>query len=330
MKSFQNIGMFFLILTISASSSFAQENKNVQLTRESSDSIQPTEAKIVRQNGVPIKNDFSLGPTKFIFEIDPGESKVVTLEITSRIEKDTNFEVGVEDFTVDEDPEKYTRFLENEKSQFSSKEWFKPATNTFSLKHGERMYLPVSIKVPYEVEAGEHYSAVFVKTVPNENENHSGITVSSRIGTLFLLKVSGETRSIGELTSFSTNKNIFFTSNVSFNLIFKNSGTVHLAPKGKITIKDIFGKNYAEINVKEWIVLRDSSRNQKVEWKDAPFFGIYTATTEVERGYENQKDIMSTSFGIFPAKQVVIGIIIISIVILLGKNVLSKFEIKRK
>lgn len=287
--------------------------------------------KIELLEGVPVRNDFSLGPTKLTLDLKPGEEKVAELQITSRIEKETDFTVGVEDFTSQEDPEKYTKFLGEEKGQFSSKEWFTPAVSEFTLKHGERIYLPIKIAVPKDAEVGDHYSAVFVKTVPGADEAKNGITLSSRVGSLFLIKVGdGQVKTSGEMISFGTGKKIFGSLPITFELNFKNGGDVHLTPFGKIIVSNLFGKTVDEITVKDWVVLRSSSRTQKAEWKPGFAFGKYTATAQIERSYNNLTDVKVTTFYVLPVK--IMGGVLGSLIVLavLIKFLTSKFEIRKK
>lgn len=292
---------------------------------------QNPEVKIEQLEGVEVRNDFSIGPTKYTLDLNPGEETVAELQITNRIEKETDFAVGVEDFTSQEDPEKYTKFLGEEKSQFSSKEWFAPAVWQFTLKHGERIYLPIKITVPQDAEVGGHYSAVFVKTVPKEDEGKTGITLSSRVGSLFLLNIGdGEVKTAGELTSFGTSKKIYGSLPVSFELNFKNQGDVHLTPFGKIIVSNLFGKTVDKVTVKDWVVLRSSERTQKTEWKPGFAFGKYTASAQIERGYNNLTDVKTTTFYVLPVKVLggVFGGLIILVVLI--KVITSKFEIRKK
>jgi len=304
---------------------------SVQAEEKTVTESQIPQVKIEQLEGVEVHNDFSIGPTKFSLDLKPGEETVAELQITSRIEKKTDFEVGVEDFTAQEDPERYTQFLGEEKSQFSSKEWFQPAVWKFTLKHGERIYLPIKITVPQDAEVGGHYSVVFVKTVPKEDEKGSGITLSSRVGSLFLLSIGdGEVKTQGELVSFKTSKKIYGSWPVTFELNFKNEGDVHLTPFGKIIISNLFGKTIDQATVKDWVVLRSSSRVQRVEWKQGFALGKYTATAQIERGYNNLTDVKTTTFYVLPVK--VIGGVLGGLIILavLFKFFTAKFEIRKK
>jgi hypothetical protein len=286
--------------------------------------------KIEQMENVPVKNDFSIGPTKISYTLKPGEEKTATLQITSRIEVETEFEVGVEDFTSQEDPLKYTKFLGDEKSQFSSKEWFTPAVSKFSLKHGERIYLPVKIVVPKNAEPGDHYTAVFIKTVPKAN-SATGFTLSSRIGSLFLIRTGdGEVKTQGEFTTFKINKKLFFSVPVVFELNFDNTGDIHLTPMGKIIITNLFGKKVDQVNVNEWVVLRNSKRAQTASWRPIFALGKYTATAQISRGYDNLRDSKTVTFYVIPVK--LIGFFLgglISILVLI-KFLSSKLDIKLK
>lgn len=289
------------------------------------------QVEIEQLENVPVQNDFSIGPTRNSLELKAGSQTVAILQITSRLEKETTFTVGVEDFTSQDDPKKYTKFLGDERGQFSSKEWFKPAVNEFTLRHGQRIHLPVVITVPYDVEMGEHYSAVFVKTVPRSDEVRNGITFSSRVGSLFLMKVgNGEVRVAGELESFATEKQILTSKPIIFILKFTNIGDAHLTPFGKITIKNIFGSVVDTVFVNDWVVLRGSNREQTAQWNPPFALGRYSATASIERGYENLVDTKTVVFYVIPVKTIVIAVGLLAVVLLLLRVLTSQFEIKRK
>lgn len=286
--------------------------------------------KIEQMKDVPVKNDFSIGPTRLSLALQQGEEVVTTLQITSSIEDETQFEVGVEDFIPSGDPQNYTKFLGDDKSQFSSKEWFTPAVSQFSLKHGERIYLPIKITVPQAAESGDHYSSVFVKILPQENPK-TGFTLSSRVGSLFLLRIgSGDIKTSGILTTLKTDKAVYFSTPVNFELNFQNSGDVHLIPSGKIIISDFFGKTIDQVQAKDWVVLRTSSRIQNAQWLPKFAIGRYTASAQISRGYGNLTDVKSVTFFVFPIKVIAIflgGLVILGILV---KLITSKFEIKPK
>lgn len=290
-----------------------------------------TDTKIVdieELENVPVKNDFSLGPTRLSYSINPGDKVEAVLQITSRIEGDTKFVVGIEDFISSEDPSKYTIFLGEEKSQFSSKEWFKPELSEFTLKHGQRLHLPITIQVPKDAEPGDHYSAVFVQTSTKHN-NESGISLSSRVGALFLLRIEGKAKTEGNLISFTSDKPFYLEGPIKFALNFQNNGNVHLTPFGKIEIANVLGKTVAQIEVHDWVVLRDSQRAQIASWAPSRLsLGRYTAKVQIQRGYDNLIDTKEIAFYVIPGKLLGSAAIAVGLLLLLFKFITSKYEFK--
>ncbi len=209
---------------------------------ESTPTIEP-QIRIEHQEGTEIRNDFVLGPTRFIYDLEPGQEIWTEIQITNRMKNSTEFELHVEDFTSSLDTNNYTHFLGEGVGQFSSKTWFQLGTEKIILKFGERAYIPIKITVPKEVEPGDHYSAVFVQTAKEDDDaNTTGITLTSRAGALFLFN-TGKDKAVlnGFLQSFRTSNKIFTKPAINFLLTFKNEGNVHLIPSGRIVIKDIFG-----------------------------------------------------------------------------------------
>jgi len=140
----------------------------------------------------------------------------------------------------------------------------------------------------------------------------------------------GEVKTAGELASFKTSKKVYGSWPMTFELNFKNQGDVRLTPFGKIIISNLFSKTVEEVTVKDWVVLRSSSRTQRAVWEPGFAFGKYTASAQIERGYNNLTDVKTTTFYVLPVKilgGVLGGLIALAILV---KFFTAKFEIKRK
>jgi len=283
-------------------------------------------------------NDFDLGPTLFYIDANSGDSFDRTLQLTNRSGKLGNYAVEVENFQGSKDNPSQTIVLLGKKdSPYGARDWTTLELDRFSLQHAERIFFNVNIKVPANVSPGDYYAAVLVRAVPedqNQATNAPTVKITSRVGSLFVLRIAGDVVESGQLDSFSTGKKFYSSPPVDFRVIFKNTGTVLLQPAGQITIKNIFGRTVDTIEIQPFRTLRDSIRLEKVSWEKKYLCGYYTADLKLNRGYGNIIDEKSISFWILPWKFILLALftltLIIAIIIFLRRNVSISFRAKKK
>lgn len=287
--------------------------------------------------GTEVKGDVVLGPTKVEFFLNPGEKATKELMITNRTGETITFTLGVEDFTGSRNVNESVVFLGDAEGPYSLKDWLKPEVSEFTLKHGQRIHLPVEISIPLDADPGGHYGVVFAVIKSPFSEGEGGekavqgqISIVSRAGSLFFIRVNGETEEEGLLTDLKTSKKFYEKGPIPFQVFFENNGSVHLTPYGTIEIKNILGKKVDEIELDPWFVMPDSLRLREVNWEKGFLFGKYTAVISVNRGYQDIIDQKSVEFWVIPWKIVLAVLIVLILIILFFYWVASKFEIKRK
>jgi len=140
-------------------------------------------------------------------------------------------------------------FIDNKNEtagDYSLSAWISLAESQIVLEAGERLTLPFIINVPVTAEPGGHYGVVFFSDAPPEfnDSGLSGVSIGSKMGVLILVKIEGDAEEGGYIEEYTTVNNRKFFSNLPVNYIvrFKNTGKVHLKPRGEIVIKNVFGK----------------------------------------------------------------------------------------
>lgn len=277
--------------------------------------------------GLNFYNDFSIGPAQTKLVIKRGQEVTKEIQVTNR-GKYFPFIVETAIFKGSNNPAMGAIYYFDKDYGSFANSWLKPEIKLFSLKHGERLHFKVRIKVPDKADAGEHYAGVFIRNLPKKAKKKA-IQISSRVGSLFLITISGKVKEEGIFSSFNSNKSLYEKGPVNFKLVVKNKGTVHLEPSGEIIIKK--GRKLIDkIPVRKWFVLRESSRQQEVKWSKPLLIGKYTAFANVvlSNGKQETKKIV---FYIIPIKSITIGILFILLFILglyyFYKDVLSKYKI---
>ena len=263
-------------------------------------------------------NDFALEGGKKELRLNPGASAETTLVIINRSGQPLDFTVSVEDFQGKDGAT--LEFLGAAKGQYSLKEFIYPEVTKFSLLHGERMELPVAVRVPVDAAPGGLYGAVMISGTPATATDQSGqIKPVSRLAALYFVRVNGEVKESGALTKLSPAKWWNETNPVKVNFTFKNSGNVYLDPYGQAALYGLWGRPKEIVQIPASYVMPGTARTQTLEFKQAKF-GWYRVKLSLNPGYGDKTIERSTSFWFFPpwiwTIIVAVAVVIIIIIIL--------------
>ena len=199
--------------------------------------------------------------------------------------------------------------------------WIKSVTQ-ITLAGGQKKTIPFTVEIPKNAEPGGHFAAIFWSTTPPQ-AGSGQVAVGAKIGSLILLKVSGDVKEGGGLLDFSTKNNQhFFTAlPIDFTYRFQNSGNDRVNPSGQIQIKNIFGGVTASFNANksQGNVLPASVRKFVATWQNdevksdaSGFFsmvkkewshfalGYYTAHLDLTYGNDNKEADSQYGFFIIP------------------------------
>ncbi len=262
------------------------------------------------------ETSLTISPLTYDLSANPGDTVVNEFMVRNNAQEAIDVSIESEDFVAI--GEEGDVNLTTEKTTYSLASWIQTDLARFTLGAGEEKKLKFQIKVPYNAEPGGHYASVFAHVSPPIDTAQSGSYVGQKIASLILLKVAGEVQEEANIETFKTSKAYYSEDPIIFNTRIKNTGSVHLKPKGVIAITDIFGKKVADISVEQKNVLPDSIRRIETEWNDAPTIGKFTATLVELYGDNNKQLTAATTFWIIPWKAIVVwgGIITLIVAIL--------------
>lgn len=294
-------------------------------------------------DNTPIEDDFVIGPGKIDLVLDPGEESTQQIVITNRLGRDRNFKVEIEDFSGSYSTDRTVVFFGDEKGPYSMRDYIKPEISEFSLKHGERIILSINIDIPDNAEAGGLYTSVMVAAQPDEDSlktSAAGASVVTRLASLLFVRVSGDVNESMRLEDFrakvsDTPHGFFEEGPIPFEIILKNDGNIHVAPTGKIEIRNLLGKRVGEVTVDRYFVMPNSVRARVVNWENSNLLGRYTASLSLDKNYQgnpNESEQAVITFWVIPWK-ILLGVFVgLLILWRLTRFILSKFkfEIKKK
>jgi len=294
-------------------------------------------AKVTSQDN----GDFVVEPGKTEIFVDAGETVTRKISVTSRTNRPLDFKVGIENFVGSDDSRTPVVLLpEGKETPYPIDEFVDLELNSFTLNFGERITFDVTVRAPQTIEPGGHYGAVVISNqAPTQfdsqgNEVVGGAKLTSRIGSLILMRVNGDVEESGYLDLFKTSgpsQLVYQSLPTSFEIAYRNTGSVHAVPYGTITIKNIFGSRIAQLPVDAFFALPQSLRYQEIVWPGRKFaFGLYTATIELNNGFNDEFDVQKIRFGVLPLIIIIPTLLGLFIILLALKFVLKRFEIKRK
>ncbi len=289
------------------------------------------DAYTISKIGVENNNDFVVEPGKTEIFLNPGETVTRNISVTNRTNRELSFKVGVENFVGSDSPESAVVLLPSgAETPYPLSEYVSSELQEFSLKFGEKITFAVTITTPSDIEPGEAARVLDAEG----NEVVGGTRLTARIGSLILMRINGDVNESGYLDAFKiSGPGALFRQKMptSFEITYKNDGTVHLVPYGTITIKNIFGSEVAQIPVDAYFALPDSIRYQNISWPGKSFsFGLYTADLELYKGFGNQFDTDKIRFFVLPLMVVFSILGGILLIFTIFYFVSRRFEIKRK
>lgn len=328
------------------------ETTTESASEEDSETIEnPTESTPVVSNGIldPYKReklpgnnevygDFVVGPGRFVLELAPGESETVMLNISNRMGIPKRFHIETEDATGTDNPEKALVLLGDDVGPYTVKDYIHVSNTEFDLEHSYRARVPITVTLPKDAPPGGRYGSLLVSIVsdPNKKEENSGASAASviisRIGVLFFISNPGDTTQKSELKEFTTigQQSVYAEGPITFGITHENSSDVHVTPYGEIRITNMFGDEVGFVQLEPWFVLPQSLRTRVVSWEREFLIGRYTATAEINRGYDDIVDEDTYVFWVLPWKILAVAFAGLFIFFLLIRFVTTRFEFKRK
>ena len=281
-------------------------------------------------------NALTISPARAEITGDPGEQVSDSFLIINEQDSEQTFYTSVENF--DAQGETGTPNFTASKEGLPS--WI-TVEEKVTLKKGERARVSYSVNIPTNADAGGHFAAIFLSTVPPSLEDGQ-VSVGAKVGMLVLLKVTGDVKEGGGLLSFTLKeaKKVMTSLPLDFVYRFSNTGNDRVEPKGEIIIKNTFGVETARIdaNTSKGNILPGSVRRFEVHYGEnkapevsAPFFdhvkyqmgnfslGMYTAT--INLGFGNSSTAQSSiTYFMFPWQllSIVVGILLLAFIILVS------------
>ncbi len=159
--------------------------------------------------------------------------------------------------------------------------WVTFSEPSFTVLPEEWKTVTATFNVPKEASFGYYYAFVFTRASEQADLAPQETAVVGGTATLVLLeaRVQDAKREI-TVTEFKTDKTVYEFLPVNFTVSLKNSGNVHVAPRGNIFLSQGDDKDIAllELNPGKGSILPESSRVFEADWNDG--FPVYEERIE--------------------------------------------------
>jgi len=264
--------------------------------------------------------ELSITPLSFELTANPGDPPI---ENTIRVFNPTNNTIAVE--MEAEDFEALGEGGEiivapQEEITYSLKRWVRIIPEKFTLEPKEHQFVRFVIEVPENAEPGGKWCSILAGIGGIIGEQFTGTAVTIKTGALVLLTVSGdfvEDLVVREFTAPS----FLEQGPVPFTIKFENRGTVHVRPKGFVTIRKPGFLFFEETKVADVIfpqqnVLPGAVRKVEAELNKKWLFGKYTANLVGSYGDANLPFNIFLTFWVFPWK-IALGVFIIILLMII-------------
>jgi hypothetical protein len=258
----------------------------------------------------------TISPARIELTADPGSTIANEFTIINEQDAEQTFYTSVENFEAQ--GESGTPNFTISKEGFAG--WVQVAEK-ITLKKNEKAKIQFSVNVPQGADAGGHFAAIFLSTVPPAAKGGE-VSVGAKVGMLMLLRVSGDIKEGGGALSFALKDGSHFVTTLPVNFVyrFNNTGNDRVNPVGNVSIKNMLGLETVRLNANPATgnVLPSSTRRFDVTWGTNPplpesasffshvayefnnfAFGFYFANLSITFGSSGSSD-RSTMLFVFP------------------------------
>lgn len=286
------------------------------------------------QNPSSVGQGFQISPVIVELNADPGQTYILDIKLRNVTTNTLVSKSQVNNFGAKGENGDPQIFLDqNENNANGMKNWVgKIPDYTFSPK--ESRTIPVKINLPNNAEPGGHYGVIrFTGVAPELANDQSAVALSASVGTLVLIRVSGDVKESARLEEFFVSQNghksgFFETGPLDITERIKNTGNVHIKPTGSATIKDMFGRTVASLKVNDppKNVLPDSIRRFEQKLDQQWLFGRYSANLDLTYGSTNQKLAGQLIFWVIPWKLILAILVLLVLIILILRSGLKRYN----
>jgi hypothetical protein len=244
---------------------------------------------MVRRTLAP--NDDAIGlviiaPFRLEKDVEPGVQQRVTLTLTNDSDKAVDLSMEATDIAAAADPRSFVEKTED--GEFGAGDWLELEVPDVRFDPWEQVELDIIINPPTDAPVGTNLAGLIITTseaagkVGTSDVSDTGLFRAESLIQVFLT-VPGPVEHDLRVLDVDVRDTFVFGSQrfVVWDVKFRNGGTVNEHVSGSLDVTSIFGNRAHREPIPENLVLRGSTRIQRVIWRDLPWVGAFTPEVRV-------------------------------------------------
>ena len=265
----------------------------------------------------------TISPTIKEFSLDPGSALAGQILVINEENKTLQISTIVKNFVPARD-DGAPKFID---STSGLSAWISAKEKLFILLPGTKKIISYTINIPKNAPPGGHFAGILIKSKPAEAGEVAGnAVIENQIGSLILVRVSGDVIEDGRTNEFFLERDNLFAGKKKFSIRFENFGNTFLKPYGIIKIYNFFGKQIEGLSVNDegGNVLPRSGRKFDVIWQTGLgegngrriFFGKHKVALSLVYGSNNKEERSEINFWLINKEGALIALAIVVILML--------------
>jgi P pilus assembly chaperone PapD len=224
---------------------------------------------------------FLVTPPRFELLMTPGQSKTYTLSVVNTDSASTlRLKAMVMDWTMK--PNGQTAYPRPGTLFQSCTRWIEVNPAEFEVAPGMEQLVRFTVIVP-DSTFGSYWSMIYFESQPDTAQQAMiGIVMKARVGSAVYVTIQGTEVRQAELTGFSYRRKD--AGNHEYRLQVKNTGNVHLRPKGSLLIRSADNTAVATLAITDELVLPGAQRDLVLPLAKVLAPGRYTAVINLDCG----------------------------------------------
>lgn len=268
-------------------------------------------AQTQAMTAIPPRVELSVNPGQYVQQVvqfkNDGDTTIYITAVTK-------------DFIVQDTTGKPEFVTAQVSGRWSAASWMNISPSSFTVQPGAIADLVLSVNVPKDALPGGHYAGVLYQTAGQAIKlgvgTGAGSAVQQVVGSLVYLNVAGPITERAEVRTFAA-PNFLEFGPVNFTTEIANMSDIHLSPQGTVTIRNMFGKNVAtlQLNPDKRNVFPGTSFVFKNTWDTKYLLGRYRA--DLVTTYGSGGTLTATIyFLVFPVR-IALAILLALVIVLL-------------
>lgn len=256
----------------------------------------------------------------------PGDTLQQIVKLTNNSdEKELILQAFPVDFIVQDDLGTPIKVNQSASGRYLASPWFTLEQTEIVVPPKQTIQLVVLVNVPADALPGGHYAGVFFEPKLARGLKQTVSYTTTQVGSLFGITVDGDIKYDALIQDFSVKSNISEFGPIDFSATIENQSDTHIRPKALITIKDMVGRELAQLPLDEVNVFPFTSRTLKGTWETVWGLGRYTATLSATYGPGLEAN-RTLYFWIMPYR--LLAAIVVVILVLLVTFILIRRHLK--